>query len=105
MKSRNDQPFRRCLFSHFGERSEEFSDELVERLHALWNDATLLGMGSLCLGCGETEGVALEGADTAYCPTEEDPDPNAPIPLCRSCAEEHHAHWKEMWDEYHAGLL
>lgn len=105
MRPRDDWAFRGRLRSCFGERADEFSDELLDCLHALWNDATLFGMGVLCLSCGETDGVALEGADTAYSPTEEDPDPNAPVPLCRSCAEEHHAHWKEMWDEYHAGQL
>jgi hypothetical protein len=92
--------FRRRLLSHFGERADEFSDELLTQLHALWHDAMLFSVGVFCLGCGETEGVLFEDANTAYHPTEEDPDPNTPIPLCRSCAEDHHAHWKEMWDEY-----
>lgn len=33
------------------------------------------------------------------------PDPNAPIPLCRECVEEHHANWDAAWAEYYAGLL
>lgn len=33
------------------------------------------------------------------------PDPNAPIPLCRPCAAEHHAEWDERWADYYAGLL
>jgi len=33
------------------------------------------------------------------------PDPNAPFPLCRDCAAEHHAQWDERWNEYYASLL
>lgn len=78
---------------------------MLKRLHELWNDAVLFGMGSLCSTCGKTDGVGFEGADTAYGPTKEEPDPNAPLPLCRSCAEDHHAHWDAMWAEYRAGIL
>jgi hypothetical protein len=67
-----------------------------------------------CLRCGTTEGVELESSRTMY-PTEPptwlervadiETDPNAPIPLCRECAEEHHDHWNGMWAEYYAGLM
>lgn len=30
---------------------------------------------------------------------------NAPVPLCRACAKEHHDYWDEMWAEYRQGLL
>ena len=33
------------------------------------------------------------------------PDPNADIPLCPPCAEEHHAEWTSRWEEYYSGLL
>lgn len=69
-------------------------------LHAFWKDAVLFGMGCLCDRCGTAEGVAFEESRTAYEPTEEDPCPNAPVPLCRDCAAEHHAYWDEMWREY-----
>ena len=64
-----------------------------------------------CERCGSTEGVELEDSRTAYAPVTlsrwerlnlEDPvnppDLNAPVPLCRECAKEHHAYWDEMWD-------
>lgn len=76
-------------------------------------------------GTRVTEGVALESSRTAYhhplvCEVHEDcianeelgracqatkSDPNAPLALCRPCAEEHHANWDERWAEYQAGLL
>lgn len=75
-----------------------------------------------CLCCGSTTDVKLEDSRTHYetprrdryekflamgednCPA--DPvDPNAPIPLCRACAKEHHSEWDERWAEYHSGLM
>jgi len=50
-----------------------------------------------CAHCGSKEGVELESSRTAYPKKEEEPDPNAPIPLCRKCAKEHHEYWNEMW--------
>lgn len=66
-----------------------------------------------CGRCGSTEGVELESARTAYArptPTvwslideewldKEPPDLNAPIPLCRECAIEHHEYWDELWGQ------
>lgn len=31
----------------------------------------------------------------------EPPDPNAPVPLCRPCAKDHHEYWDEMWGNYY----
>jgi len=71
----------------------------------------------ICEGCGKSEGVELEDSRTMYAPPvlnywdrvlldgEEPPDPNAPIPLCRDCAVEHHANWDERWADYYSGLL
>lgn len=53
-----------------------------------------------CLRCDAVDGVAMESARTCYPysgPTGGPDDPNKPVPLCRGCAEEHHAHWDEMW--------
>lgn len=65
-----------------------------------------LGVPAICAHCKATEGVEWESSRTAY---PEDPagmdDPNAPIPLCRACAKEHHEHWDEQWDNYRSGLL
>lgn len=86
----------------------------------------------VCASCGKTEGVALEPSRTAYvihcpkigcgacegldspckagvtnkreCPNWPKEDPNAPILLCRECAEEHHANWDNIWADYYAGF-
>lgn len=62
----------------------------------------------VCACCGSPDGVEMEDARTQYhfegiAGSEQ--DPNRPIPLCRLCADEHHAHWNEMWAEYRAGLM
>lgn len=82
-------------------------------------------MSLVCLCCGDSEGVQLEDSRTCYHvetprlgrygrlglddPLNDDPpppsDPNAPIPLCRGCAKDHHDYWDERWAEYYAGLL
>ena len=91
------------IMEHFGPRCHEFSGNLRGLLVELWKDALDYGRGEMCAHCGSREQVTLEDARTQYCETEENPDPNADIPYCRSCAEEHHEHWDEMWDEYNAG--
>lgn len=47
-----------------------------------------------CQRCDTTEGVQLEDSRTAYVN-----DPNAPVPLCRACAKDHHAYWDELWEQ------
>lgn len=32
-------------------------------------------------------------------------DPNADIPLCRSCAADHHEYWDDMWNQYHRDII
>lgn len=58
-----------------------------------------------CARCGATEGVEFEDSRTCYPRHEDGTDPNAPVPLCRSCAKDHHDYWDERWDEYRSGLL
>jgi hypothetical protein len=76
-----------------------------------------------CECCGSTEDVKLEDSRTCYARSPPrlnqwqilllddpldppmPPDPNAPIPLCRDCAEMHHTYWDEMWSDYYNGLL
>lgn len=68
-----------------------------------------------CEYCGATEGVQLEDSRTAYDTTPfdrfdrinklDEPDPNAPVLLCRDCAADHHAYWDEMWKDYYASRL
>jgi len=50
-----------------------------------------------CCHCGSTVEVLLESSRTAYCWDGKGKDPNAPMPLCRECAKEHHAYWDDMW--------
>lgn len=67
-----------------------------------------------CQACGSTEEVELENSRTCYVLNTrtrfervlepEQPDPNAPIPLCRPCAVEHHENWNDQWNDYYAGL-
>lgn len=69
----------------------------------------------ICIGCGRSEGVQLENSRTAYARSYTlwdallhdgaIPDPNAPVPLCRDCAKEHHEYWNSMWDNYYAAIL
>jgi len=74
-----------------------------------------------CDHCGATCGVELEESRTCYEPPQRNqwqtllldepqdppdpPDPNAPVPLCRDCAEHHHAYWDEMWEQYNSGRM
>lgn len=73
-------------------------------------------MALTCLCCGlEDESVELASSCTQYetpiqtryerileVPPE---DPNAPIPLCPPCAEDHYANMSQAWNEYYGGLL
>jgi hypothetical protein len=65
-------------------------------------------LGFTCIACNTTEGVRLEPSrtqyDTSYPRTRferildpEPENPNIDIPLCRSCAEDHHEYWNQMW--------
>jgi len=68
-----------------------------------------------CEYCGCPYGVFLEDSRTAYEYPDRTryqiiadiqlPDPNAPLALCRDCAEEHHEFWDDMWTEYYSGRL
>lgn len=58
-----------------------------------------------CANCGNTEGVAWESSRTMYPRKPGEPDPNAPVSLCRDCAAEHHEYWDERWEEYNRGRL
>lgn len=47
--------------------------------------------------CDTTEGVQMESARTAYHWDGKGDNPNAPIPYCRPCADDHHAYWDDQW--------
>ena len=60
----------------------------------------------VCSYCGSKEGVQMEDSRTTYHYEGEiggPDDPNKPLPLCRYCAKEHHAHWDDMWSEVNRG--
>ena len=105
MKAQEDPLFLDRLQVRFGPRAEQFSDELLETLHALWRDGELHGAGVMCDRCGKTEGVKIRGAMTAYVQTEGELDRNHPTPFCPECSEEYVEYWQAMWDEYHSGLM
>lgn len=77
----------------------------METLHALWLDGQMHGAAGMCDRCGATRDVSFVQAMTEYVATEENPDPNHPIPYCPRCAGGYREHWTEMWDEYNAGRL
>lgn len=68
-----------------------------------------------CECCGATEGVKYEDSRTAYDTTPidrydlilkmDEPDPNAPVELCRDCAEDHKAYWDEMWSYVYSSCM
>jgi hypothetical protein len=64
-----------------------------------------IGVPGVCLRCEATEGVELEDSRTQYDWDGEGRNPNAPIPLCKKCAEVHHEEWDSRWDEYNQGRL
>jgi hypothetical protein len=61
--------------------------------------------GPYCLACAITEGVEMESSRTRYPHGPNGENPNADIPLCRKCAEDHHSYWDEEWDQYHRGQM
>lgn len=101
----NDRAFEIRLREHFGPSIEECSDDLKWRLYSLWSDGVGVGAGERCESCGTDEGIELERSRTAYAPTEENPEPNQPMHLCRSCAADYHDYWDDMWAEYNSGRL
>lgn len=58
-----------------------------------------------CIRCGTHEGVQMEPSRTAYSWDGRGKDPNENVPFCRDCAEEHHAYWDEMWNDYYSSRL
>lgn len=50
-----------------------------------------------CSRCETVIGVRMESSRRV--------DDRLDIPLCGWCAEEHHAHWDEMWDDYNQGRI
>lgn len=59
-----------------------------------------------CLGCDvESDEVQPRPSMTAYHWNGEGENPNADVPLCDVCAEEHREYWRDMWDSYYAGCL
>jgi hypothetical protein len=78
------------------------SFEFIDRKFAARKPADIKLECERCafLGTITTEGVQMENSRTTYhfegiIGSPE--DPNRPLPLCRSCAADHHAYWDSMW--------
>ncbi len=98
--------FRSDMVANFGEGCfEKLSLRLIEALHGMWSAGLRVGAHERCEHCGESSGVEVQKAMTAYAWDGTGPDPNADLYLCRPCAQEYVDEWTERWDEYHAGLL
>ena len=104
-QTQDGHAFRAHLRLVFGERVETFSRDLLGMLYELWLLGTQVGSGDRCEACGEAGDVRKEDSRTQYHWDGTGEDPNAPLHLCRDCAETHHANWDEMWREYNAGRL
>ena len=74
--------------------------------NAVMKRALELQQGLKCERCGTCSGVELESSRTMYhWDKDEKEDPNAPCPLCRRCAADHHEYWDSMWNDYYGGLM
>lgn len=56
-----------------------------------------------CMRCDTPEGVEMRPSYTAYHWNGEGKDPNADVPLCPVCFEEHREYWNEMWSYARGG--
>lgn len=60
--------------------------------------------GSLrCMNCGAVDSVDMRPSYTAYHWNGEGDNPNADVPLCPDCFEEHREYWSEMWSHARGG--
>ncbi len=50
-----------------------------------------------CSRCGATLGVSWADSRTMYHWDGNGLNPNAPVPLCPECTEDHDDYWDEMW--------
>lgn len=53
-----------------------------------------------CQRCGETKDAVRYHQYTSYADEESNW-----VTLCPPCREENDKYWRDMWDEYYAGLL
>jgi len=70
--------------------------------HLVFVLLSFLFVGKVCWRCNSMKDVRLESSRTACAWDGVGEDPNADVPLCRPCAEEHHYWWDAQWDEYNA---
>jgi hypothetical protein len=56
-----------------------------------------------CLRCETSEAVEMRPSYTAYHWNGEGQNPNADVPLCPACFEEHREYWNEMWSYARGG--
>ena len=59
----------------------------------------------ICEDCGSKEDVYWQPSLTRYYWDGWGENPNRPMKLCNSCAEEYKSYWKEMWSEYYANCM
>lgn len=86
----------------------ELRDEGEDEIEAYWRllrASVVRPPEMVCQYCGEREKVILVPAMTAYHHEPGEPDPNAPLLLCVSCAEDYTEYWTERWKDYEASLL
>lgn len=106
-----EQKLKSALKSFIGKEHSKEQQELILRKsqQILGFELMVAGKPSFipCQHCGCKKEVIYEPSRTAYYwdKNKEALNPNAPIPLCRKCAKEHHEHWDEMWENYYSGLL
>lgn len=63
-------------------------------------DAAPAELRALSDNGGDEDWLRLHSSRTAYAWEGVGEDPNRPVALCPACADEHHAHWDEMWSDY-----
>lgn len=56
-----------------------------------------------CMRCNTTDAVEMRPSYTAYHWNGEGENPNADVPLCPECFEEHREYWNEMWSYARGG--
>lgn len=56
-----------------------------------------------CLRCETDEGVTMQPSYTAYHWDGTGPNPNADLPLCKECGEEHYEYMMELWSHARGG--
>lgn len=62
------------------------------------------GISDVCERCCSVKDISSVQAMTCYVKTGSE-DPNKPLMLCSSCAEQYKDYWAEKWRDYYDGLV